>query len=94
MLVELVEDDGRKVNLMFMEVGCNPEFITLDGLHAILRDRLDMKLCAMAWDGTKLYYPPLDRDDILNKRLPLTLSEDAIEMMQTYGKYGFSFYIM
>lgn len=51
------KNTGKHVlDIVFMYMP-NSNF-TMEDFHAVLVDRFDIPLCALAWDGDKLYFPP------------------------------------
>jgi len=74
--------------------------ISMEDFHKILVDQFDIKICSLAWDGNKLYYPPANVANLKQKtsmmrfkicNLP-TPTDNARDLVYAYNsKLGKSF---
>jgi hypothetical protein len=63
----LKEKSGRRVDVVFVDTMLDPLHMTHADLQEVLQVRFDIKICSMAWSGSELYFPCMEREGIINK---------------------------
>ena len=92
-VVKLQEVGGRNIDLVFLNVGCIPEFMTKEGFHELIYEEFDIKICTMSWDGAKLYYPLIPEENIIEKKTPVVRNV-LDKRRKKYEARGFTLYSM
>lgn len=67
---------------------------TLVDLHKFMVNMFDIKICALAWDGFRLYYPPIELCSLLKKESLVFGIEDDVTFRRAmkYLERGFKLF--
>ncbi len=71
--------------LVYMD---NPKQVTKEQLHAHLVEKFDIKICSLAWDGKKLYYPPATEANMIT-RTSRVIKDCPAKRIVKYVERGF-----